>query len=189
MSDDLLERLAARGVRARAAMAGGTTLDAILTELRDHEQLNSIACMRVVMEMAAISLVCAKDLVSSWCEGRSYAHLTLADLDLLADTPRAGGVTFFLRTYRDAAIIDRKPYLRYARDPDHPSSVDTFTSSAPPPARPRTASGSISGGTVTFDRIRDDARRAAAAWPTEIRILRDEPDELLLHFLRAPSPS
>jgi hypothetical protein len=44
----------------------------------------------------------------------------------------------------------------------------------------------ISGDGVTFERICNDARTAAAAWPTELRILREEPDQLLLHFLRAP---
>jgi hypothetical protein len=31
------------------------------------------------------------------------------------------------------------------------------------------------------------SRRRRCAWPTELRILRDEPDQLLLYFLRAPS--
>jgi hypothetical protein len=45
----------------------------------------------------------------------------------------------------------------------------------------------ITGDTVTFERVCDDVRRAVAAWPSELRIIRDEPDHLLLHFIRAPS--
>jgi hypothetical protein len=72
--------------------------------------------------------------------------------------------------------------------------VNTYTSAIPLEAQPAhpgiERAGSITGDSVTFERVCDDVRRAAAAWPTELRILRDEPDQLLLlHFLRAPSPS
>jgi hypothetical protein len=40
-----------------------------------------------------------------------------------------------------------------------------------------------------FERLCADVRRSAAAWPTELRILRDEPDQLLLHFRRAAPAS
>jgi hypothetical protein len=108
--------------------------------------------------------------------------LTSSNLDLLGDAPRVGGVDYFTRRSRDDAIIERRPYLLYVRDRQTASSVHTYTSEIPLEEQPvhsaADAAGSITGDSVTFERVCDDLRRAAAAWPTELRILRDEPDQL-----------
>jgi hypothetical protein len=52
-----------------------------------------------------MDLSCAKIIVSNSCEGRSYAQLMLADLELLGDTPRVGGVDYFTRCSRNDAIF------------------------------------------------------------------------------------
>jgi hypothetical protein len=64
--------------------------------------------------------------------------------------------------------------------------VYSYTSTTPLEAPPAHGRG-LSGG--MFERLCADVRRSAAAWPTELRILRDEPDQLLLHFLRAAPAS
>jgi hypothetical protein len=45
----------------------------------------------------------------------------------------------------------------------------------------------LSGESLTFESVCENVRRSAAVWPSELRILRDEPEQLWLHFLRAPS--
>jgi hypothetical protein len=188
MSEGWEARVAAAAARGRAAMSAGATLDEVLQTFRTHDELGSIQSMMALREMSPMDLSCAKLIVSNACEGRSYAHLTLADLDLLGDTPRVAGVDYFTRCSRDDAIIERKPFLLYVRNRQTTRSVDTYTSAIPLAAPPANeTAGSITGETVTFERVCDDVRRAAAVWPTELRILRDEPDELLLHFLRAAS--
>jgi hypothetical protein len=194
MSEEWKARLAAAAARGRAAMSGGATLDEVLRAFRFKDELGSNESIWALREISAMALSCAKLIVSNSCEGRSYAQLTLADLDLLGDTPRVGGgVDYFTRCSRDDAIIERKPYLLYVRSRHTAWSVDTYTSAIPLEAQTAHVAtgtgGSISGDDVTFERVCNDVRKAAAAWPTELRILRDEPDQLLLHFLRAPFPS
>jgi hypothetical protein len=193
MSEEWDARITAAAARARAAMSAGATLDEVLRTFRADEQLGSIASMRALMELSGMELSCAKLIVSNSCEGRSYAQLSLADLELLGDAPRVGGVDYFTRCSRNDAIIERKPYLLYVRDRQTTRSVYTYTSEIPLEEQPAHSAaetpGSITGDSVTFERVCDDARRAAAAWPTELRILRDESDQLLLHFFRVPSAS
>lgn len=88
---------------------------------------------------------------------------------------------------RDDAIIERKPYVLFVRDHDSTTHVYFYASATPLEAPPQCDAGSSHG--PTFERVRDDVRGAAAAWPTEPRVLRDEPDQILLHFLRAPEES
>jgi hypothetical protein len=58
-----------------------------------------------------------------------------------------------------------------------------WTSAIPLETPPTHSDGSTYG---PFESVYGDSRTAAAVWPTELRILGDEPDQLLLHFLRAP---
>ncbi len=188
MGDELDKRLSAIGNRAREAMARGATLDDVLNGFRIAEGLRSIESIIALRAIALIDSTCAKDIVTNSSEGQSYAHVTLSILDTLADTPRTGGVDFFTRGQRDTAIIHGEPYVLYTRDPSSSSRVRTYTSKLPLAQAPHldTLTG-ISGDTVTFERVCNDVRRSAAAWPTEFRVVRDEPDELLLHVTRARS--
>jgi hypothetical protein len=154
----------------------------VLRRFRTDDELGAIESMQALREVAPIELTCAKMIVANAFEGRSYAHLTLADLELLSDVPETGGVDFFTRRSREDAIIERKPYLLYIREPEGVGLVASTTPLDEPPPPPRW--GSMSG---PFEAVRDDVRRSAAAWPTELRIERDEPGRLLLHFLRARS--
>ncbi|HEY0195573.1 MAG TPA: hypothetical protein VGC42_30880 [Kofleriaceae bacterium] len=190
MSEARNARISVAAARARAAMTGGATLDEVLRAFRDQDELGAIGSIQALRELSAMEMSCAKDIVSNACEGRSYAHLSLADLELLGDVPRVGGVDYFTRRHRDDAIIERKPYLLYVRAPEATRSVDLHPAAIPLAAPPDGEhAGCITGDCVTFERVCDDVRRAAAAWPTELRILRDEHDQLLLHFLRATSAS
>jgi hypothetical protein len=95
-------------------MAAGATLDEVLHGMKHREHLGAIETMIALRTMSPMSLVCAKGIVSTWCEGTSCAHVTLAERDVLGDVPRTGGVEFFVRCERDAAILAREPYLLYA---------------------------------------------------------------------------
>jgi hypothetical protein len=172
----------------RASLTAGATLDDVLRTFRDADGLGAIECVVALRLIAPIELACCKLLISEWCEGRSYAHLLLADLDLLADAPRIDGVEAFLSRYRDEAIIDRQPWLLFARD--RPGSVHTLRSRTPLTAFPsppeRSACGSILGATVTYEAVAAKARVSAAAWPAELAIERDHADEMMLRSIRVP---
>jgi hypothetical protein len=184
---DVFERIARLAKRIRAEMQAGSTLDASVRKLRS-ESHGAVEVIAAVRELGNMQLTTAKQIVSSMCEGQSFEHLSLVDIDLLGDTPRAG-VDFFVSRHRDEAIIDRKPWLLYARKSN--LAVHVITSAVPLavfPAPLRDGQyGSISGASVSFESVTAKARAAAAAWPNEIAIERDEPDELLLRFLRAPT--
>lgn len=189
MSEDSDTRVAAAAARARAAMAAGATVDDVVRGFRDDDQLDAIAAILALREIAAapMGLSCAKLIVSEICEGRSYAQLTLADLDLLGDASRVSGVDYFTCRNRDRAIIERKPYLLYVRNRQTNRSVYFYASATPlerQPAHPPIERADQTPG--TFEGVCDDVRGSAAAWPTELLIMRDEPDHLLLHFIRAP---
>jgi hypothetical protein len=190
MSEEGDARIAAAAARARVAMAAGATLDDVLRTFRTHDQFSPLESIKALRKIARLDLSCAKVIIGNSCEGRSYAHLTLVDLELLGDVPWVGGVDFFTCCHREQAIIERKPYLLYVRDRRTTRSVYLYASARPlemQPAHPALdMAGSITGDGITFERVCEDVRRSAAAWPTELRVLRDEPDQLLLHFLRAP---
>jgi hypothetical protein len=176
MSEGSKTRSTAVGARARAAMAAGATLEDVLRTFRTHDKLGAIGATLALREIAPIPLWWLKIPVTS---GRSYANLTLADLEMLANAP-PDGVDFSIHSCRNDTIIERKPYLLLARDHPRPR----MWRSATPLETPPTHSGGSTYG--PFESVCGDARRTAAVWPTELRILRDEPDRLLLHFLRAP---
>jgi hypothetical protein len=170
-------------------MAAGATLDDVLRAFRTQDQFSPFHSIKALRKIAGIGLSCAMVIVDNSCGGRSYAHLTLTDLELLSHRPSHSGVDSSTYHDRENAIIERKPYLLYVRDRLTTRSVDLYTSATPLDTQPTRPGGSITGDGVTFERVCDNVRKSAAAWPTELRILRDEPDQLLLHFLRAPSGS
>lgn len=182
MDDELDARLAAIAARGRDAMAAGTTLDDVLHGMKHRDHLGPIEAMIALRTMSPMSLPCAKDLVSRWCEGASYAHVTLAELDVLGDAPRVRGVDFFVRCERDAAVIAREPYLLYAAGVAPATGTQLWRSAMPLATRSRQASGSSS---ESFAVVRARVHAAIAAWPGEIRVVRDEPGELSVQFMRA----
>jgi hypothetical protein len=176
-SDEGDARIAAAAARARTAMAAGATLDDVLRMFRS--QFGSVQSILALRKIAAMDLRCLMRIVFN-DERRSYAHLTLADLELLSDAPSGMGRRTL--SNRHSAIMEGNPYLLYVRNRETTEYVYIYTSTMPLEAPPSAGRG-ISGG--TFESLCDDVRRSAAACPAEVRILRDEPDQLLLHFLRA----
>jgi hypothetical protein len=82
MTEDWEARFTAIAARARAAMSAGATLDDVLRTFRTQDELGAIESIRALREISGMGMSCAKLIVSEFCEGRSYAHLTLADLEL-----------------------------------------------------------------------------------------------------------
>lgn len=182
------ERITAAATRARMAMASGATLAEVLCRFRTRDQLDTFDMEAAVCRIASRELDRhTAELIVRNPSGRSYAHLTLADLELLGDTPSAGGVDSFTRHHRDFAIIDREPFLLYVRSRRTTQAVELHASTFPLDEPPAEYTHCISGELITFEGVCNDVRRSVAAWPTEFRILRDQPDELLLYILRAPS--
>ena len=90
----------------------------------------------------------------------------------------------------DDAILDRTPWLLYARKSEQ--AVYVIASATPLAACPSPLRegqyGSRSGASVSFESVAAATRAAAAGWPLEIAIERAELDELLVRFLRVPVP-
>jgi hypothetical protein len=169
--------------RIRTELLAGSTLDDVLRTLRaeEHGLLRIIAALR---RASGMNLGTSKTIVARFWEGRSYARMTLDDLDILGNAPRVGGVDFITAMLRDDAIIDRKPWLLYARQCAW--GVACASSEVPIAALPAHGRhGSVSG---TFESVAASTRTAAAAWPTEIAIECDEADAMLVRFLRATTP-
>lgn len=183
---DLTDHTAALAQRIRADLHAGATLDEVLGALR-AERCGPLMAMAALKRATGMGLGAAKIIVSEFCEGRSFAHLTLAELDALGDAPRVAGVNSQTSGARDHAIMYRKPWLLYARL--GPGVVAAAASSMPLAALPADRRhGTINGSTVSFEGVVAAARLAAAACPSEIAIERDEPDQMLVHFLRAMTP-
>jgi hypothetical protein len=185
MSDESRERFKAAAARAREAMLKGALFDDVLRTFRDDDKFGPIEAILALQELAPIGLSCAKGIVSTWCEGQSYAHLTLADLELLCETPPDGRVDYFMQRSREHAIIDHAPYLLYVRKTPNTPARHFYTSA--PPLAPSLLRPRFDSMDEAFESVCHDVRKAAAAWPSELRIIREEPDQLLLHFIRVPA--
>lgn len=172
--------------RIRTELLAGSTLDDVLRTLR-AEGHGSVAVIAALRRASGMNLGTSKTIVAGFCEGRSYARLTLEELDILGNAPRVGGVDYFTVMHRDDAIIERKPWLLYERQ--RACGVAWASSEVPIAALPADGRhGSVSGAGVTFESVAASTRTAAAAWPTEIAIERDEADTMLVRFLRATTP-
>jgi hypothetical protein len=90
-------------------MRAGATLDDVLRTFGTDDRLGAIESIEALRRIAALGLSCAKLLVATACGGRSYAHLTLTDLELLADAPRVGGVDSFTRSHREKRSSNASP--------------------------------------------------------------------------------
>jgi len=91
-------------------------------------------------------------------------------------------VSSWLGSHLEGAIIEGRPWKLFVRDTmgGEPGTVRYFDAATPDPAH----AGSMWARDWSFDRIRDDVRTAVRvpAWSDELRIARDEPDEMLVHF-------
>jgi len=189
--DDWQVHIRGAATRARTAMASGATLDEVLWGFRVRERFDAEDSEAALCHIAARAMdpLCANAIINGSSQGRSYARLTLADLELLGDIPDVGGVDHFTRMHRHEAVIERKPYLLYARaqNPGWEGTVALYRTDVPLEAPLVEPSSWLSGDRVTFEDVCDNVRGSAAAWPSELCILRDEPHMFLLRFLRAPS--
>ncbi len=190
------ERITAAATRARIAMAAGATLDDVLCRFRTRDQLETLDMQDALCRIASREMDRhTAELIIRDSSIRSYAHLTLGDLELLGDVPSVSvcdvhgvdDVDRFTRNHRDHAIIERKPFLLYVRSRETAQAVELHASTVPLDEPLPKFTSCINGQLVTFESVCNDVRRSVAAWPTELHILRDEPDQLLLYFLRAPS--
>jgi hypothetical protein len=177
-------------------MAAGATLDDVLCRFRTRDQLDTLDMQDALCRIASREMDRhTAELIVRDSAIRSYAHLTLGDLELLGDVPSVSvcdvhgvdDVDRFTRHHRDGAIIERKPFLLYVRSRQTAQAVELHASTVPLDEPLPQFTSCINGQLVTFESVCNDVRRSVAAWPTELHILRDEPDQLLLYFLRAPS--
>ncbi|HUJ57534.1 MAG TPA: hypothetical protein VLX92_03560 [Kofleriaceae bacterium] len=174
------QRISLAAARGAASLSAGSTLDEVLRAFREDEHLGAIESMIALRTIEEINLGAAKQLVSAACSGERFPHLGLDELRHIARIPRLPTISSWLPTHLQGAIIDGRPWKLFLRGV--PGSVRYFDAKAPDPAR----SGSMYGAGVSFDRVRDDARAAVLepGWSDELRIVRDEPDLLLVHFQR-----
>ncbi len=180
MDHELEERIAAAAARGIASLRASKSLDEVLRIFREDDQLGAIASMMALRTIEAISLGAAKQLVAEACAGQRFPHLGLDELRHLARIPRRPSIGLWLPTHLEHAIITGRAWKLFVRDA--PGCVRYFDAATPDPSR----AGSMHGSGISFDSVRDAARAALLepGWCEELRIVRDEPDLLLVHFPR-----
>lgn len=180
MDNDIEARVAAAAARGAASLRAGKTLDEVLRAFREDDQLGAIASMLALRTIENISLAAAKELVSDACAGERFPHLGLEQLRHLARIPHRPNIGSWLPTHLQNAIIRGRAWKLFVRDA--PGSVRYFDAPTPDPAR----AGSMHGADVSFDRVREDVKTALLdpQWYEELRLVRDEPDLILIHFAR-----
>ncbi len=173
------DRIAAAAARGAAQLQAGTCLDEVLLMFRADHELGPLESMLALRAIEPIDLAAAKELVESACAGTRFEHLGAAELRHLAQIPPRRS---WLPSHLRSAIIDGRPWKMFVRAAWE--TVRFFDAATTDPSR----AGSMHGVGISFGRVRDDVRAAASdpAWTDELRIVRDEPDLLLVHFLRVP---
>ena len=87
------ERITAAVGRARKAMSSGATLDDVLCRFRTRDQLDTLDAEVALCRIASREMdPHTAEMIVRNPSGRSYAHLALADLELLGDAPSVGDV-------------------------------------------------------------------------------------------------
>jgi hypothetical protein len=190
--DPEVERqIAAAAARGAASLSAGKRLDEVLRAFREDDQFGAIASMLALMRTVdGIGLATAKELVDSACGGVRFPHLGLDELRHLAYVVRLpdASLWWWIESHLRGAIISGRPWKLFQRDvPEVPRSVHYFDAATPDPKR----AGSMYGDGLSFDGICNDLRAAARApgWSDELTIARDEPDLILVHFLRVVDAS
>ncbi len=169
-----------------AATSGGESLRAgrdvgeVLRRFREDDKLGAIASILALRAIEKISLSAAKHLVLAECAGENFAHLGLAELQHLARIPHSPRINRWLPTHLQSAIIDGRPWRLCV--PDAPGTVRYFEAPTPEPSR----AGSMHGQDISFEWVRSEAMAALTerGWSDELRVVRDEPGLLLVHFAR-----
>jgi hypothetical protein len=168
---------------ARAALEAGENVGEVLRSFREEAGLGAIESILALRAIEPIGLDAAKQLVAGACDGRSFAHLGLADLASLATIASLpGGPSGILRWGLRDAVIDHRPWCLFV--PGEPGSVTFYTATSPEPA----LGGTVHGEGVSLAAIREEASALASdpRWSEEIEIVRDEPEALLVRFRRVP---
>lgn len=182
MSSTLEERATKAAARARQRLDAGANVDDVLRTFREEDDLGPLGSILALRGIAPIGLDAAKVLVSEACDGKSFTHLGLADLQKLADCGSLPGS--WLRLHLRHALLEHRPWLLLV--PGGTECVTFYQSSQPDPA----LAGSTSGPGVSFTALVEEIRALAThpRWAGLVELLRDEPSALLVHFPTVPQP-
>lgn len=180
MDPDLEQRVAAAAARGRAALHAGATVDEVLRVFRQEDQLGMIGVILALRAIEPIGLAAARQIVEPAWMGTRFPHLGLEQLRHLAHLPHRANIHRWLPSHLQSAIIDGHAWTLFV--PGGPRSVRFYNSATADPAR----AASMSGDGVSFEWVRDEAIAAVAepGWCDEVRVARDEPGLLLVHFPR-----
>jgi hypothetical protein len=162
-----IERAAAR---ALAVLEDGRNVIAAIAAMREDASVRNIDCIAALRQIASIGLSLAMVIVD---DPTRYAKVGLRELRHLVKAVHCKGAAHWLQT----AIVEDSPWLLFV--PNGERSVRFYYNEI---AEGR--SGTVSGGGVSLQRIRDELIRAVEdpATADEVRVMRDEPDSLLLYF-------
>ena len=163
-----IERAAAR---ARDVLHDGRSIVDALCAMREDPTIATIGCIAALREIEPIGLSLAMVLLD---DPERYVHIGLRQLRHLAKAGRCKGAA---SSWLERAILADRPWLLFM--PNSETSVRYYYDEiADGPY------GTSSGGGVSVQRIRDEIVRAIEdpATADEVRIMRDEPDALLLYF-------
>jgi hypothetical protein len=172
-------RLSYAADKAAAMLYAGRHLGDALRALRSRG-LDAGEVTGALRAIAPISVDVARTIVAREQAGESLAHLGAEHLVHLGRIPRETPIGGWLRAHLEHAILDGGPWRLYVRD--RPGAVRYYNGRTADP----TVAGSMCWRGLSLDTLRADANAARflPGWADEIRVERDEPDELLIHFPR-----
>lgn len=180
MSFTLEERVEQAASRARSRLEAGENVGEVLRAFREDDELGPLESIMALCAVQMMDLGAAKLLVYQACDGKSFAHLGLADLAKLGDLIAFPGD--LLETHIRDAVMAHRPWLLFVPDGTH--TISFYTATHPDPA----LLGTICGEGVSFAALGEEARALAShpRWSKEIAIVRDEPEALLVRFPCVP---
>jgi hypothetical protein len=164
--------VAQAAARGRARLERGESVGETLRVFREEERLGAMGSITALRAIVPVGLGIAKALVAKAWGSDDFSHLGLADLAQLASLP-SGTLEFHLRW----AVIERRPWLLVV--PDEHGGIRFFSAREADPSRAGTRSG-------RFVEWRNEIRALVGdeRWRDEVEIVRDEPDAILVRFLK-----
>ncbi len=170
-----MDQTARAAALARERLAGGARLGELLREWFADERVHA---MSVLMRIADLNVIEGRRIVMDAQRGAAFDHVGLAELEHLARVLKLDRDHAWLRGHLRDAIMEGRPWRLFVPARDEPSWTTRYYAA-------QTIDPSFDARTsTTLEELRAGARAAREdpQWKGELRIERDEPELILLHF-------
>jgi hypothetical protein len=156
-------------VRARAVLTDGHSVVDAIAAMREDRTVRNIDCIAALREVVHIMLPVAMEILD---DPPRYTHIGLRELRHLEQI-----VAHPLERWLRDAILADKPWLLVV--PNGVGSIRYYRAETPDES-----GGTWTGDGVTVAREQERVQKALAnpSWADEVRVMRNEPELLLLYF-------